>query len=121
MHSATNHELYPHHCRHQDYTQIPTVVFSHPPIGTCGLTEQEAVEEYGADNVKVYTSNFRNMYHAVTERKTGTSMKLVCKLPGERVVGLHMIGTLVSDPPPLCFTDTTVTGLHMVGTLLSCI
>lgn len=36
-----------------DYTDVPTVVFSHPPIGTVGLTEQEAVAKYGKDNIKV--------------------------------------------------------------------
>ena len=38
----------------QDFTQIPTVVFSHPPIGTCGMTEKQARKTYGAGNVKVY-------------------------------------------------------------------
>jgi len=75
-----------------DYFDIPTVVFSHPPIGTIGLTEQEAIEKFGSENIKVYTSNFTNMYHAVTKRKTKTSMKLVCLLPLEKIVGLHSIG-----------------------------
>lgn len=38
---------------HVDYDSVPTVVFSHPPIGTCGLTEAQAVERYGAENLKV--------------------------------------------------------------------
>ncbi|KAG8457502.1 hypothetical protein KFE25_004138 [Diacronema lutheri] len=76
-----------------DYAQIPTVVFSHPPIGTMGLTEKEAVAQYGQDDVKVYTSTFVNMYHAVCTRKSKTAMKLVCvKSQKERVVGLHVIG-----------------------------
>ncbi len=42
---------------HLDYSNIATVVFSHPPIGTVGLTEPEAIEKFGADNVKVYKSS----------------------------------------------------------------
>eukprot|EP01098_Paradermamoeba_levis_P002820 TRINITY_DN1338_c0_g1_i1.p1 TRINITY_DN1338_c0_g1~~TRINITY_DN1338_c0_g1_i1.p1 ORF type:complete len:457 (-),score=171.81 TRINITY_DN1338_c0_g1_i1:124-1494(-) len=77
---------------HLDYDVIPTVVFSHPTIGTIGLTEAEAVKKFGADKIKVYKSVFTNMYHALTQRKTKTSMKLVVVLPEERVVGLHVIG-----------------------------
>ncbi|XP_046585393.1 glutathione reductase, mitochondrial-like [Haliotis rubra] len=75
-----------------DYSNIPTVVFSHPPVGTIGLTEDEAVGEYGKENVKVYTSNFTPMYYAVLQHKGKCSMKLVCAGPEEKVVGLHMIG-----------------------------
>jgi len=58
-----------------------------------GLTEKEAVAQYGQDDVKVYTSTFVNMYHAVCTRKSKTAMKLVCvKSQKERVVGLHVIG-----------------------------
>ncbi|EDQ85166.1 uncharacterized protein MONBRDRAFT_38979 [Monosiga brevicollis MX1] len=76
----------------QNWDYIPTVIFSHPPIGTCGFTEDEAREKFGSDNIKVYKATFTAMYHAMTERKTKTAMKLVCKLPEEQVVGLHMIG-----------------------------
>ncbi len=75
-----------------DYRNVPTVVFSHPPMGTVGLTEPEARAEYGDDQVKVYRASFTNMYHAVTSRKTSTKMKIVTVLPEERVVGLHLIG-----------------------------
>ncbi|XP_039189450.1 glutathione reductase, mitochondrial isoform X2 [Crotalus tigris] len=75
-----------------DYTNIPTVVFSHPPIGTVGLTEAEAVNTYGKENVKIYITSFVPMYHAVTERKTKCVMKLVCATKQEKVVGLHMQG-----------------------------
>uniref|UniRef100_A0A6I8S8G8 Glutathione reductase, mitochondrial n=1 Tax=Xenopus tropicalis TaxID=8364 RepID=A0A6I8S8G8_XENTR len=75
-----------------DYDNIPTVVFSHPPIGTVGLTEEEAVTAKGRENVKVYTTSFSPMYHAVTRRKTKCVMKLVCVGKEEKVVGLHMQG-----------------------------
>nr|XP_054771531.1 glutathione reductase, mitochondrial-like [Lytechinus pictus] len=75
-----------------DYSNIATVVFSHPPIGTVGMTEAEAIAKYGGDNVKVYQSTFTNLYFAMTERKEKTKMKLVCAGKEERVVGLHMQG-----------------------------
>ncbi|XP_064415496.1 glutathione reductase, mitochondrial isoform X1 [Latimeria chalumnae] len=75
-----------------DYSNIPTVVFSHPPIGTVGLTEEEAARIHGRDNLKIYTASFTPMYHAVTTRKTKCIMKLVCAGKEEKVVGLHMQG-----------------------------
>lgn len=77
--------------RKLDYNNIPTVIFSHPPIGTVGLTEDEARERY-ADDIKIYSGTFTPMYHALTERKRRTGIKLVCAGPDERVVGLHIIG-----------------------------
>ncbi len=77
---------------HMDYSTIPTVVFSHPPIGTIGLTEPEAIEAYGESEVKVYTSSFASMYTAVTRHRQLTKMKLVCAGKEEKVVGLHGIG-----------------------------
>eukprot|EP01134_Creolimax_fragrantissima_P000852 CFRG0852T1 len=74
------------------YHDIATVVFSHPPIGTVGYTEEEARKKYGDKLVKVYKSTFTNMYHAMTERKSSTGMKLVCVGKEEKVVGLHCIG-----------------------------
>ncbi len=75
-----------------DYHTIPTVVFSHPPIGTVGLTEEEASEEYGHQALKIYESRFINMLYAVSERKSPTVVKLVCVGDQEKVVGCHVIG-----------------------------
>jgi glutathione reductase (NADPH) len=77
--------------RRLEYRMIPTVVFTHPPIGTVGLSESEARAQYG-DAVKVYVADFTPMYHALTTRKTHTDMKLVCVGPEERIVGCHVIG-----------------------------
>lgn len=74
-----------------DYANIPSVVFSHPPIGTVGLTEDEAHATFG-DSVKCYTSSFRNLYYAVTDKKPTTVVKLVTAGASERVVGVHVIG-----------------------------
>ena len=77
---------------HMDYSLIPTVVFSHPPIGTIGLTEAQAREQYGEDNIKVYRSNFAAMYNAITSHRALSRFKLVCAGENEKVVGLHGIG-----------------------------
>ena len=77
--------------RFLDYLLVPTVVFSHPPIGTVGLTEAAARDLHG-DQVKVYTSGFVPMYYALTEQKRRAEIKLVCVGPEERIVGLHLIG-----------------------------
>jgi glutathione reductase (NADPH) len=78
---------------HLDYSNIATVVFSHPVIGTVGLSEQEAIAEYGADQVKVYKSQFTALYQAITEDyRDPTRMKLVCVGKEEKIVGIHSIG-----------------------------
>ncbi len=80
-----------------DYNLVPTVVFSHPPIGTIGLTEPQAIEQYGKENVKVYTSSFTAMYTAVTQHRQPCKMKLVTVGAEEKVVGLHGIGYTVDE------------------------
>jgi glutathione reductase (NADPH) len=74
-----------------DYADIPSVVFSHPPLGSVGLSEPRARERFG-DAVRVYTQTFTSLYHGVTRRKTATRMKLVVVGPEERVVGMHSLG-----------------------------
>ena len=78
--------------RHLDYHNIPTVIFGHPPIGTVGLSEQAARENYGDHNVTVFKSSFVPMYHALTDHKPRCDMKLVTVGPEKRVVGVHVIG-----------------------------
>jgi len=80
-----------------DYSLIPTVVFSHPPIGTIGLTQDEAEDKYGESNIKVYNSSFAAMYTAVTRNRQATKMKLICAGPEEKVVGLHGIGFAMDE------------------------
>ena len=82
--------------RHLDYARIPTVVFSHPPLATVGMTEDQAREAFG-DEVKVYQASFTAMYNAFTEHKPKTAIKLVVTGSEERVVGIHMIGLAVDE------------------------
>lgn len=73
-----------------DYAQIPTAVFSQPPLATVGLTEAQAREAYGA--VDIYRSRFTPMKHTMTGRDEKTLMKLVVARDSQKVVGAHMLG-----------------------------
>ncbi|GAA6000972.1 hypothetical protein JCM10207_007348 [Rhodosporidiobolus poonsookiae] len=79
---------------HLSYDNIPTVVFSHPTIGTVGLTEPEAREKYGDDQIKIYKASFTALYYSMMEpdQKEPTAIKLICAGKDEKVVGLHIIG-----------------------------
>jgi glutathione reductase (NADPH) len=77
--------------RKLDYENIPTVMFSHPPIGTVGLTETDAVRFFGAAAVQIFETSFTPMLHAFTQRKVKCSMKLVVG-PEDKIVGCHIIG-----------------------------
>src|SRR5262249_25368234 len=78
--------------RHLIYENIPTVIFSHPPFGSVGLSEAQAVERFGAAAIKVYEAHFTPMYHAFTTRKVKTAVKLVVAGREEQVMGCHVIG-----------------------------
>lgn len=81
-----------------DYDNIPSVVFSHPPIGTVGMTEDQAHEYYGEGGmVKVYQSRFTNMFHAITQSKPPTVVKLVTIGEQEKIVGCHVIGAQADE------------------------
>ncbi|WP_321275788.1 glutathione-disulfide reductase [Thiomicrorhabdus indica] len=75
-----------------DLHAVPTVIFSHPPVGTVGLAEHDARAKYGHDNVKVYTSVFTPMRYAFTKHQIKTALKLVVVGEEERVVGIHIVG-----------------------------
>lgn len=78
-----------------DYSNVPSVIFSHPEAGSIGLSESEAVKEYGQDNIKVYKSKFVAMYNAMLELdelKAPTYYKIVVSGKDEKVVGLHIVG-----------------------------
>jgi glutathione reductase (NADPH) len=82
---------------HLDYTLIPTVIFTHPAIGTIGMSEIDAINHYGKDNIKCYSSSFTPMYSAVTQHRQKCMMKLVCLGEDEKVIGLHGIGYGVDE------------------------
>jgi glutathione reductase (NADPH) len=80
-----------------DLTLVPTVVFSHPPVGTLGLTEAQAIATYGCDHIKVYQSHFTAMLSAVTQHREPTVLKLICQGPEEKIIGMHGIGFAMDE------------------------
>ena len=77
--------------RKMSYDNIATVMFTHPPIGTIGLSEEKAIEEYG-DAVRVYQTDFVPLYHQMTRHKVKTHMKLIVLGEEEKIIGCHVIG-----------------------------
>ena len=80
-----------------DYTDVATVVFSHPVIGSVGLTEEKAIAKYGAENITVYKSSFTPMYTALGDNRQPSTMKLVTLGEDEKIIGLHGIGYGVDE------------------------
>lgn len=78
--------------RQMSYDNIPTAVFTTPEASTVGLTEGEAVDQYGEGAIKVYRSRFRPMFYTLPNIQTKTLMKLIVHRETDRVLGAHMIG-----------------------------
>jgi glutathione reductase (NADPH) len=76
--------------RAMDHADVPSAVFSHPPVGTVGLTELQARERHGA--LDIYRSTFRPLKHTLSGRDEKTMMKLIVAQDSQRVVGVHMVG-----------------------------
>lgn len=81
---------------HLDYDNIASVIFSHPPIGTVGLSEAQAREKYG-DDLNIYTSRFVNLYYGVLDDKPATLCKLICTGSEQRIVGCHVAGDAADE------------------------
>lgn len=79
-----------------DQNNIATVVFSHPPIATVGLTEATAREQFG-DDVHVYRSGFRPMLNALADVPQRSLFKVVCVGADRRVVGIHLLGDAADE------------------------
>ncbi|RKK06568.1 Glutathione reductase [Fusarium oxysporum f. sp. narcissi] len=77
-----------------DYSNIPSVVFAHPEVGSIGLSEPQAIKKHGKENLTIYKTGFTAMYYAMMEpeRKGPTNYKLICAGPEEKVIGLHIMG-----------------------------
>ena len=73
-----------------DYALIPTAVFTHPPIGTVGLGEEDARQRYG--DIRVFRSDFKPLKHTLSGSTERTLVKVIVDAASDRVVGLHMVG-----------------------------
>jgi glutathione reductase (NADPH) len=82
--------------RKMSYDNIATVMFTHPPIGTIGMSEEKARAEYG-EQIKIYTTDFVPLYHQMTRNKVKTAMKLVVLGEEEKIIGCHMMGLGVDE------------------------
>ena len=99
-----------------DYGDVPTAVFSNPPIGTVGLTEAEAREKF--DRVDIYDSRFTPLLHTLSGRNENTYMKMIVDANTNRVIGVHMLGM---DAPEIIqgiaiAVKAGATKAHFVGT-----
>jgi len=77
--------------RGYDHSDIASAVFTRPPVGTVGLTEEQARAEFG-DKIKVYTTNFRPMKNVLAGKDQRCFMKVITEGRKERVIGIHLVG-----------------------------
>ena len=71
-----------------DYQNIATVVFTHPPVGAVGLNEREAKNKFGEENVKIYSSEFTNMFYSLSsdnKHRQSSLLKTVCHIDASGV------------------------------------
>ena len=74
-----------------EYKNIPTVIFAHPPVGTVGMSEEEARAAYG-NKIKTYEANFVSLRHSLIGFTSKALVKLVCLGKEETVIGCHIVG-----------------------------
>lgn len=82
-----------HKCAPKPHLEnVPTAVFSNPPIGTVGMTESQAIKEYGIENIECFTSSFRALRYTLPKRDAKSFLKLVVRKTDDVVLGVHMTG-----------------------------
>ncbi len=88
--NAVAQTLFGNNATHVNLSQVPSAVFTQPPIGTVGLTEQQACQEF--ERVDIYETSFKPMKIALSSRTEKVFMKLVVEADTQKVLGVHMIG-----------------------------
>jgi glutathione reductase (NADPH) len=83
--------------RIMSHENVPSAVFSTPEAATVGLTEIEAKEKFGEENIKIFRSKFRSMYYTLPNLDEKTLMKLVVHTETNKVVGAHMVGDYAGE------------------------
>lgn len=76
---------------HLDYDTIPTVIFTHPPIGSVGLSEEAAREKYGLGQINIYETQFNSLFYALSDFKVSSKMKLITEKKSGIILGCHLI------------------------------
>lgn len=89
--------LYGNKPRTMSYDNVPSAVFTTPESASVGITEDEAIEEYGEDNIHVFRSRFRSMYYTLPNKDEKTLMKLVVHTGTDKVLGAHMVGDYAGE------------------------
>ena len=83
--------------RIMSHENVPSAIFSTPEAATVGLTEVEAKEKFGEENIKIYRSKFRSMYYTLPNLDEKTLMKLVVHTETNKVLGAHMVGDYAGE------------------------
>ncbi|MGB7486080.1 MAG: FAD-dependent oxidoreductase, partial [Phormidesmis sp.] len=89
--------LYGGQSRQTSYENVPSAIFTTPEAATVGITEEEAIEKYGEDDINVYRSRFRPMYYTLPNKDEKTLMKLIVHSSTDKVIGAHMVGDAAAE------------------------
>lgn len=89
--------LYGGKSRLMSYEAVPSAVFTTPEAASVGITEDEAIAQYGEDNVHVFRSRFRSMYYTLPNKDEKTLMKLIVHTETDKVLGAHMVGDSAAE------------------------
>ncbi len=89
--------LYGGKSRIMSYEAVPSAVFTTPEAASVGITEGEAIEQYGEDNIHVFRSRFRSMYYTLPNKDEKTLMKLIVHTESDKVLGAHMVGDSAAE------------------------
>lgn len=89
--------LYGNKSRIMSYEAVPSAVFTTPEAASVGITEDEAIEQYGEDAVHVFRSRFRSMYYTLPNKDEKTLMKLIVHTESDKILGAHMVGDSAAE------------------------
>ncbi|MEL6554810.1 MAG: glutathione-disulfide reductase [Cyanobacteria bacterium J06621_11] len=79
------------------YENVPSAIFTTPEAATVGITEEEAIEKYGEEDIRVFRSRFRPMYYTLPNKDEKTLMKLIVQISTDKVLGAHMVGDAAAE------------------------
>ncbi len=89
--------LYGGKSRLMSYEAVPSAVFTTPEAASVGITEDEAIAQYGEDNIHVFRSRFRSMYYTLPNKDEKTLMKLIVHTETDKILGAHMVGDSAAE------------------------